>query len=182
MSTRADTGIFAGCVSCEDCVPLAWRDRDRPLTDGELFRLQERSLRALRAEPADEHEEQNPEMLRLHEKLDALMESVGRLLAAHHPAPAARNLRLSRRGVAWSMPAEQAPAAGGYGVIELHLHPRLLQPLLLPARIVAVHPGDGGATVEAAFEPIAEIMESALERHVFRRHRRAVAETRRQNA
>lgn len=170
--------VFEACVSCQDCVPLAWRPRSHPLSDGELFRLQDLSMRALRAEPADEHEVQDAEMLRLHEKLDCLMESIGKLLAVHQPVPPARNLKLSRRGAAWSEPADGAHGLGQIGVIELHLHPRLVQPLLLPGRICRLDAREGAAEIEVIFEPLSELLEGALERHVFRRHRRAVAETR----
>jgi hypothetical protein len=178
-ANNTSDSVFGACVSCDDCVPLAWRVRATPLTEGELYRLQEQTLRSLRAEPSDAAEQKEPEMQRMHEKLDALMEAVGRLLSIHQPAPVARNVKLSRRGVAWFMPAQEAaPSPGEIGVLELHLYPRLLQPLLLPARVTSVVSSAGESRVEMSFEPICELVESAIERHVFRRHRRAIAESR----
>jgi hypothetical protein len=177
-SDAVSDDAFVGCVSCEDVVPLAWRARSSALSTGELHRLQELTLRALRAEPADETDVDDKNLLRLHEKLDSLMEMVGRLLSVHQPTPTPANINLSRRGLAWAMNPADAPSIGQIGVIELHLHPRLLQPLLLPSRVYALRERDGMMEVRVLFEPLSEVVESALERHVFRRHRRSIAETR----
>jgi hypothetical protein len=170
--------VFENCVSCEDVVPLAWRGRGSALSSGELHRLQELTLRALRAEPGEQSDIKDPQLLRLHEKLDSVLEMMGRLMEVHHPAPVPAHVRLSRVGVAWRTPATQAPQVGEHGVLELHLHPRLMQPLLLPGHVCAVERNGDQAEVQVAFETMSEPVESALERHVFRRHRRAISENR----
>lgn len=170
--------MFDGCVSCEDVVPIAWRGRKAALSSGELHRLQENTLRALRAEPGEQSDVKDPDLLRLHEKLDSVLEMMGRLMELHHPAPQAAHVRLSRMGMSWRAPAASAPAIGEHGVLELHLHPRLMQPLLLPARVQSLDARGNEVEVNIAFEPLSEPVESALERHVFRRHRRAISENR----
>jgi hypothetical protein len=170
--------VFDNCVSCEDVVPIAWRGREAALSNGELHRLQELTLRALRSEPGEQSDVKDPHLLRLHEKLDSVLEMIGRLMEIHQPPPQPAHVRLSRMGVSWRVPAGKAPPMGEPGVIELHLHPRLMQPLLLPARVSAIDPHGAEVEVEVAFEPLSEPVESALERHVFRRHRRAISENR----
>ncbi|HZP12040.1 MAG TPA: PilZ domain-containing protein [Nevskiaceae bacterium] len=170
--------MFEDCVSCEDVVPIAWRGRQGALSSGELHRLQELTLRALRAEPGEQADVKDPQLLRLHEKLDSVLEMMGRLLEIHHPAPQPAHVRLSRMGVAWRTEPGKAPPIGEHGVLELHLHPRLMQPLLLPAHVCAVEPRSGQVEVEVAFDSVPEPVETALERHIFRRHRRAISETR----
>lgn len=170
--------VFEDCVSCDDVVPLAWRGRESALSGGELHRLQELTLRALRAEPGEQIDVKDPHLIRLHEKLDSLLEMMGRLIEIHHPAPQPTHVRLSRMGVAWRTEAGKAPSLGEHGVLELHLHPRLMQPLLLPAHVCAIEPRGAEVEVEVAFEVLSEPVETALERHVFRRHRRAISENR----
>jgi hypothetical protein len=170
--------LFDGCVSCEDVVPIAWRSRNAALSSGELHRLQEMTLRALRAEPGEQCDVKDPHLLRVHEKLDSVLEMIGRLMEVHFPAPQSAHVRLSRMGVSWRVPAGKAPAMGEPGVLELHLHPRLMQPLLLPAKVCSISPHGEEVEVNVAFESLSEPVESALERHVFRRHRRAISETR----
>jgi len=171
-------GVFEDCVSCEDVVPIAWRARRAALSNGELHRLQETTLRALRAEPGEQSDVKDPHLLRLHEKLDSVLEMIGRLIELHQPAPQPAQVRLSRMGMSWRTAAASAPPVGEQGVIELHLHPRLMQPLLLPAHVCGVDPRGDEVEVNVAFEPLSEPVESALERHVFRRHRRSISETR----
>ena len=170
--------VFEDCVSCEDVVPIAWRGRKAGLSHGELHRLQETTLRALRAEPGEQSEVKDPELARLHEKLDSVLEMMGRLMEVHYPAPQPAQIRLSRMGMSWRSPAATAPPMGERGVLELHLHPRLMQPLLLPAHVCGVDVLGAEVEVNIAFEPLPEPVESALERHVFRRHRRSISENR----
>jgi len=157
---------------------MAWRGRNAALSNGELHRLQELTLRALRAEPGEQVDVKEPHLLRLHEKLDSVLEMLGRLMEIHHPVPQPTQVRMSHLGVAWRTDPGKAPAMGEHGVLELHLHPRLMQPMLLPARVCAVEAKGSEVAVEAAFDPLPEPVEAALERHIFRRHRRAISENR----
>ena len=65
-------------------------------------------------------------------------------------------------------------------MLRVHLDPRLPQPLELPARLVGTERLGPECLAWLRFEDLGDALESALERHVFRRHRRAVAEARRQ--
>jgi hypothetical protein len=57
----------------------------------------------------------------------------------------------------------------------------LPSPLILPATVIALEP-EGSSGLHALwlrFESLTPALEAALERHLFRVHRRAVAESRR---
>lgn len=160
-------------ASCEalDAMP------DRPA----LTRLAERNLSTLasiaaieerRVEAADEDSPVLQELARLDAKLNALVDIVNRLLAAPESLPARNCLQFNALGAV--VPAELVP---GNEVVLLALHfdacPSL--PLELPSRVLR-RLDDG--RVFLAFEPCGDVLGEALERLVFRHHRRKVAETR----
>ncbi len=88
----------------------------------------------------------------------------------HEFVMSARSLRFSGQG--------PAPVHGERGVIELHLHPFVVKPLRLAAQVATVESTSNSWTASLEFQPAGEALSDALERHVFRRHRRAVAEAR----
>jgi hypothetical protein len=164
-----------------DRLPLRWHPLDELPAGPEAERLSEANLRALTAVALLEEHSQLPdepsptelELHRIHYKLNLVLELLGGFLQMQAPRPAAVPLRLSWRGLSWTE-SGAAPATGTTGLIELHLSPALPLPLRWPARIVGVEGGE----VSAEFAPLAEICQMALERHVFKHHRRKVAETR----
>ncbi len=117
---------------------------------------------------------QDLEIQRLHAKLDLLLTAIGELAPRFLDRPAKRALQLSWCSLKWPADA-QTPPLGSSGLVEVHLHPVVLQPLRWPARLLSV---DGGIT-EAELLPAGEAAQQALERHVFQQHRRAIAAARR---
>lgn len=115
------------------------------------------------------------EVARLHQKLQVLMEMVGSLLRAQQSLPESRPVRLVAGGLRWS--DGQRPV-GDHGIVELWLHPACPEPLRLPAQLLMIQPEGEGVRIDAAFEPLPEALADALEKHVFLRHRRELAEAR----
>jgi hypothetical protein len=115
------------------------------------------------------------EVARLNQKVQLLMEMVGGLVRAQLSLPKAVPVRLTAVGLRWQ--TETPPSLDSRGVIEIWLHPACPEPLRLPARVLAVS-GDSPATVEAAFDELPEVFSGALEKLVFLRHRRELAESR----
>jgi len=66
------------------------------------------------------------------------------------------------------------PAVDSLGLVALHLHRCVPQPLRLAVRIRQID----GDLVQADFLPLSEAGQAALERHVFLHHRRQIAESR----
>lgn len=111
------------------------------------------------------------EVARLHQKLNLVIDLLGFLVARQDEGDAAARVRLSWQGVVF---AGSCPL-GEHGLISLGLHRSVPQAFVWPARIVHVD----GEERHARFEPFGDVLQAALERHVFLRHRRAVAGSRR---
>lgn len=164
-----------------DRLPLRWHPLDELPGGAEAERLAEANARVLTAvalleehhQLADEPSQTELELHRIHHKLNLLLELVGSFLQLQALRPAPVAVCLSWRGLSWAADGAD-PAAGSLGLVELHLSPALPLPLRWPARIAAV----GGGEVAAEFAPVPDYCQMALERHVFKHHRRRVAETR----
>ncbi|SEK50943.1 Atypical PilZ domain-containing protein, cyclic di-GMP receptor [Pseudoxanthomonas sp. GM95] len=126
----------------------------------------------------DPDQQADPALLRMEAKLDILTLLVADLAAAHDRSDARQALVWSARGVELTLP--NAPAPGQEGMFRVRASDWLPTPLLLPSRVLAVRQETGASRVWLGFEQLSAAMESALERHVFRIHRRAVAHSRRE--
>jgi hypothetical protein len=127
----------------------------------------------------DEPDQQaDPALLRMEAKLDILTLLVADLAAAHNRTDPRQPLVWSARGVALTL--ADAPAPGQEGVFRVSASDWLPTPLLLPARVIAVEPQGQATRAWLAFVALPPALESAVERHVFRIHRKAVAHRRRE--
>jgi hypothetical protein len=162
--------------------PMRWLPVDQAFDPAEIEQAADANLRVLaqiaqfeeRSPSIEQPSAQDIEIQRLHAKLDLLLSAVGELAPRFLNRPPRMNLHLSWSGLHWPRSADTAPR-DSLGWIELHLHPIVLQPLRWPARMLAGAP----AFAEAEFLPAGEAAQTALERHVFQQHRRAIAAARR---
>ncbi|MEW9625465.1 PilZ domain-containing protein [Rhodanobacter geophilus] len=161
-----------------DSEPLAW-----PPPPDLLQRLAERNantlatLAALEERRTDLGDDDNPlmqEMLRMDAKLTALVEIVNLLLAPAATLPPRRALRFNAVGAL--LPPALVPPGDGL-LLRLHFDACRSLPLELAGRVVHVL-DDGRSFVE--FAPQGDATGDAIERLVFRHHRRKVAEARQQ--
>ncbi|MDW2983359.1 PilZ domain-containing protein [Rhodanobacter sp. KK11] len=169
---------FEQRVSCEeslhaDCEPLAW-----PPPPARLQQLAERNanvlaaIAALEERRADAGEDDSPlmqEMLRMDAKLNVLVEIVNSLLVPDGTLPPRQLLRFNAIGAV--LPAGLAPAGDGL-LLRMRFDPCRSLPLELAAQ-VARQFDDGRMFV--AFAPLGDALGDAIERMVFRHHRRKVA-------
>ena len=116
-------------------------------------------------------------LLRLEAKLDLLTLLVADLAGGQAAQDAQCALRWSARGV--ELVLDQAAQPGTQGVFRVRASDWLPSPLALPAQVVAAAPDAGGTRAWLAFAPSSPALEAALERHVFRIHRRDIAQRRR---
>ncbi|GAB3789538.1 PilZ domain-containing protein [Dyella agri] len=161
-----------------DSEPLAW-----PPPAELLQRLAERNantlatLAALEERRADFGDDDNPlmqEMLRMDAKLTALVEIVNQLLAPAATLPPRHALRFNAVGAL--LPAALLPPGDGLR-LRLHFDACRSLPLELVGRVVRVF-DDGRGFME--FATPGDAISDAIERLVFRHHRRKVAEARQQ--
>lgn len=168
-------------LSYTDSLPLSWKPLKQPLTDPERESMCASGVQLLTAVVAvEEHrsvaDEETPldgELVRVHQKLDLLLELVSGLMRVHAAVPPAAALRLSSCDAIWhGMP--DVPAPGSEGILEIYLHRCVAQPLRIAARVSA----EAAGSVRLVFTALDQACSAALERHVFLHHRRSIAEAR----
>lgn len=166
------------CVDDRLRVSLLPRDGD----GSSLAQLGERNLSTLasiaaieerRADGSDDDSPVLQELARLDAKLNALVDIVNRLLVPVSALPDRIPVRFNAIGAL--VPAALLPAAGDALCMRIHLDACPSLPLELPARVQR-RLDDGLAFL--ALEPLGDAAGDAIERFVFRHHRRKVAEAR----
>lgn len=183
---QAEVALFGDILSCEERQRSIFHPQ--PVSAGAAEGLCARAEACLRAVAViedngsdDEESGKFPALRRIEARLDLLMH----LLAARQQDDGEQGpvaLRWSARGACLSSDA-CLPAASP-GLFHTRLAPWLPEPLVLPARVLACDSQDPATPTRLwlRFEPISEPLLSALERHLFRRHRKAIAEQRARSA
>jgi hypothetical protein len=116
---------------------------------------------------------------RMDAKLDLVLALIGRLVRQSAPPLPALPLRWSARGLrlALAQPVDHLP--GTAGVVRLQPSEWLPDAIELPATVAASASVDGQSMLWLRFGALPAALEEALERHLFRMHRREVAARRR---
>jgi hypothetical protein len=181
----ARESLFGESIASEDARPLALlpplpEARQRAaLARGETLMRALALLDDARADDA-ESPECDPALRRLEAKVDLIVGMLGALLQRDQPVDPVRALHWSSRGAMVELDAGEVPVVGDACVLRLQPSDTLPEALLLPAHVLAVDTSDTGARAWLRFDPLPAALEALLERHLFRLHRRAVAERRRQ--
>ena len=168
--------------SYEAALPLVWTPLDQPVGNLRRSQLNDDNLRVLAAvalldetraagSSPDDGNALDAEVARLHQKLNLVIDLLGFLVARQGGEVEPARVRLSWQGVVFAGPQ----GLGEAGLISLGLHRSVPQAFTWPARIGHLD----GEERHARFEPFGDALQAAIERHVFLRHRRAVAGSRR---
>lgn len=179
--TTARWDDFEQRVSCEEslyaeCEPMEW-----PPSTLQLHELADRNAGMLAAIAALEErrgelvEDDNPlvqEIMRMDAKLTALVEIVNQLLVPEHSLPPRQVVRFNAVGAL--LPETLIPSGEGL-LLRLRFDLCRSLPLELAGQVER-HLGDGRVFV--AFAALGELQSDAIERLVFRHHRRKVAVSR----
>ena len=129
-----------------------------------------------RSEDGDDHAEPSSALQRVEAKLDLVLGLLGTMLRERGDLPPPTVLRWSTRGARIDVLGDAlAIRPGARGVLRVQPADWLPDCIELPAHVIAVE----GARVWLAFEPLSPNLADALERHLFRLHRKQVAESRR---
>ncbi|TCV94149.1 atypical PilZ domain-containing cyclic di-GMP receptor [Luteibacter rhizovicinus] len=126
-----------------------------------------------RAETPEDDTTVTNELSRLDAKLNVLMEIVNRLLLPQADLPPRIALRFNASGAV--LPWDGLPAVGQPVLLRIHFDVCRALPLELPGQRLA-GPSDGRGFI--GFQGLSEHVRDAIERLVFRHHRRQVAEAR----
>lgn len=155
--------------------------------DNELVSINDNNVRFLKAlaalnEGAPEGGEEIPqtaaELQRLDFKLNLLLEMVGQLLANQRTLPVPTQVRLGNAGIEWV--AQDRPPSGAHVCIEVYLRRELPSPLKFHGVAVLVDSvegsGSAGQRVQVRFVGLSSALQDDLEKFIFSRHRRSIAQ------
>ena len=179
----AETELFADTLSCDVALPaefvLGSSAPPAQAAEGLL-----RSLALVEdsrgAEDNEERNETNQQIQRLEARLDLALMMLGKLLRQSTPALPLRPLRWSPRGLRLELGQRSGATAGSQGVIRLQPSEWLPDLIELPVQVLAeADSGNGGYHLWLRVEAGSDALQMALERHLFRLHRRQVAAARR---
>lgn len=190
MTTAAEAReiLFGDILACEETRPAAFVHGDPDSATLQSFGTRgEALLRALaviedgaRSEAHASLEPEQPAdhaMHRIEAKLDLLTLLVASVHASNDNDPL-QPLQWSARGACLAI--DGPLPAGTSGHFRVRPADWLPSPLLLPASVIACDTGAPGVTrAWLRFGSLSPALEAALERHLFRIHRRSIAESRR---
>lgn len=177
---EADGVLFDGTTHCDEELPLGWsaaagaRPELQADTNTGVLKVLSLLEEHVGEGKDDGAQQRESEFSRIDAKIDLLLGVVGRLLAIHQPPPPAATIHFSCRGLVWSGAPEEL-REGVRGRVLVHLHPAIPQPLEFGASVLAVDEAMKPRRAWIAFDPLPPGLSALLERHTFRRHRRAVA-------
>lgn len=180
----AESELFDETLSCDVALPAEFRLGSAVIRPGSAETLL-RSVALVEDSRGDdghdERGESSAHLQRLEAKLDLAMVLLGRLVRQSAQEVALRPLRWSRRGIRLELGARTGAAPGSLGVIRLQPCDWLPDHIDLPVSVIAeAATGAGAHYLWLRFETMSDALEMALERHLFRLHRRQVADARRQ--
>ena len=182
MYDGLDTVVLYDELALDDVLPCAWQPLASPLPSATLARYQDSNLRILQACMAldestamDKGEEsaQAAEATRLEVKVNLLLDMVSRLLAQNAPRPTPVRVRFNARGATW-VPPNNSHLQVGAGIFEIYLHDSVGDPLRMPGRIERV----SVQQIETRFDPQPDAVCNLIDKFIFRRHRRRIADAR----
>jgi hypothetical protein len=177
-----NSSVLEGRLSWSGALPLQWRVLDRLPDHDHLARSDERNTALLNAltliEEATVRQTEEPspliaQMERLEAKFDLVLTLLTEALLPESAAPGPVAMRISSRGMVFDA---GAPIAAGT-VIELSVHfsASLPRPVVLYGVVAEASAGEEGH-VPVEFRRLGPGVIERLERLVFRRHRRSIAQ------
>ena len=176
---------------CEGEVPLGWEPVTELPPEQRLAAINAANESLIRScegleEPHRSYEESSDlalELQRLDSKLTLVLDMLAESLRRPGDLPPARRVRFNAHGISWELneARERHPEPGALIRLECYVCAFLPRPLEMYGRMSGPAQDDTGLVPERAtveFLGISQGLADALERLVFRRHRREVAQLR----
>lgn len=179
--------VFGDALACGELRPAAFVAGSGDAEANRLACLRSEALLRAIAVVEDSHGREEPEERGLHDlavqrieaKLDLLSALVASLVSRQGGADPVRALEWSAYGACLVLPEAPAVAPGQSGMLRVRPCDWLPETLELPATVAGLDQDGDGHPLWLRFVHHSPALTAALERHLFRIHRRAVAESRR---
>lgn len=178
----AEAALFDDTLVCDVLLPAGFSTRATAairLAQAETLLKGLAQIEDLRSEEGAEEKRGELPLLaqRMDAKLDLVLVLLGRLVRQNSEQLPVRSVRWSRNGM--RMLLSEAPGIGAEGTLCVQAADWLPDDLELPATVLAVAPqGIGSVAVWLRFPTFPQGLEEALDRHLFRLHRRQIADAR----
>lgn len=127
------------------------------------------------AQAGDERHEANPPLQRVEAKIDLLLGLLARLVERDEPRMQVIPVRWSYRGMRLDLAEAADVTPDTAGVLSLRPAPWLAAGIALPARVLASADAGDRHCLWLAFDSMPDALSDAMERHLFRLHRRQIA-------
>ncbi len=167
-------------------VPVEWEQLTLPVDSALRQRYEHdntvllQGLLVVDEQPPIEHEEElsafGQELQRIDHKLNLILELLTQTLRSWRKLPAPVPVELSVERVSWR--AEEILPAGKQVMVKLYLSPIFPNPFVVTGAVVSGQEEKDGAWVSIHIDSLGAQVQDALEKLVFRQHRRDVARAR----
>ncbi|MFN2350035.1 MAG: PilZ domain-containing protein [Thioalkalivibrio sp.] len=168
---------------CEDHLPLSWVAVDALPSKPQLTALNLSNEALVRAcegleethRPTEESPELAHELARLDAKMNLVLELLGDWLLAQGKHPVACDVRFNASGIEWS--SLEGPEPQTLAKLSVYVCAALPKPMVIYGQVVSREAAaDGVMRTVVRFEGVSDSLRDGLERLIFRRHRREVAQ------
>jgi len=177
----AETELFSDALSCDGVLPVRFDPVARPVQQqaAEALLMGLAVAEDVRTDDKDDRSDLPQSVQRMEAKLDLLLGLLGRLARQREGALPVRPVRWSHRGLRIDLDHPVDTAAGTAGVAMIEPAGWLGDHIELPATVLAsIASGTGSYYLWLRFGQLAPGLAEALERHLFRLHRKQIAEAR----
>lgn len=183
---EAESELFGQALTCHGEYPLILQAQapeagsvDRAIERGETVLRTIALVEDSHGEETDDRGAHELALQRIEAKLNLVLETLSVLVRRDFPLLPVRAMRWSRFGAQITQAKANVPAHGFLVMQPVAWMPQRLE---LPVEtLTSLDEADGRQRVWVRFSPLPQALESALERHLFRLHRREIAATRHQS-
>ncbi len=181
-AVTAEHALFDDTLGCDVTLPVlfaAGKAVTRPGSAEMLLRSVALVEDSRSSDDGDERSDGSAQLQRLEARMDLALVLLGRLLQQSSPGLPQRTLRWSRHGLRLDLEQATGLSPGVQGVVQLQPADWLPDHIELPATLLAEQPHADGSQVWLRFTGLSDNLNAAVERHLFRLHRRQIADSRR---
>ncbi len=179
----AEHTLFDGALTCDVVLPARFDSGSRAVMQAPSEALLKGLAIAedVRGDDPEERKEATPSQQRIEAKLDLVLSLLGRLARRHEEALPVTALRWSHRGLRLDAASTAPLAVGTTGIVTLQPATWLSDQIELPALVLDHVEGTHGLHhLWLQFEGLNARLAEAMDRHLFRLHRKQIAEARQQ--